>query len=351
MPPRVESARPADRGRAALGTRGRLTVVLAVVGVCLLVVEGASRALGLHRPVLYEVTAYGYRVQPGQDLVRFGNRVFYNRQGLRSETIADRPAPVVARILCLGDSITNGGTSTAQHDTYPYMLERQLRAHGLKAEVLNASAGGWAIENEEGWLRANTAMGASIVILEVASHDLFQPAAAGAIVGRHPSFPDRPPALASEQLWVRYLLPRLSTVRTEDPGVTLTGRAWADVQRVLASIGRIEAMVREGGGRLMILRVRQPSTFERPDALSQRADDALAAWVAGRDVPIADPSPLVEARGGAAVFRDGLHPNPAGNAVLAEVLLPIVVRMLDASGTGRGNGAAQGDVSSRRPGG
>lgn len=314
--------------------RRRLAILAAVIAGSLVVVEGTGRALGLHRPLLYEVTSYGYRVAPDQDLRRFGNRIFYNRQGLRSEPMAERPQPDVARILCIGDSITNGGTPIDQRDTYPYLLEQRLRTLGITAEVLNGSAAGWALENEEGWLRASTPMGARVVILEVATHDLFQPRANGAIVGTHPSFPDSPPSFASQELWTRYVLPRLVPAGSEDPGVTLVGRTWADAQRSLAAIAQIEAIVREGGGRLLILRVRQPRMLELSDALSTKADDALRIWADSRQVPLIEPAELVEARGGGALFRDGLHPSSAGNAALADAALPIVIRALESPAGG-----------------
>ena len=108
----------------------------------LVVAEIACRAYGLHTPVLYEATPYGYRVRPNQDLRRFGNRVFYNAQGLRSEPAEPMPSAGVERVLCIGDSVTFGGTQTDQQDTYPYQLQGALRRRGLSAEVLNASAGG-----------------------------------------------------------------------------------------------------------------------------------------------------------------------------------------------------------------
>src|SRR5262249_58482770 len=97
--------------------------------------EAVARAFGLHTPVLYERMTYGYRVRASQDIQRFGHRVFYNSYGLRSEPMTPSPAAGVTRILCLGDSITNGGTSTDQSETYPYLLERYLRDRGVDTEA------------------------------------------------------------------------------------------------------------------------------------------------------------------------------------------------------------------------
>lgn len=167
-----------------------LLVTVLVIGLFLML-EIAARLCGLGRPLLYEKTSYGYRVVPGQSLNRFGNRIYYNEQGLRSEMIAPRPPPHTLRILCVGDSITFGSTATDQQLTYPYLLRQALsvRDRQQSFEVLNASAGGWALENEEGWLAENGVLGSHVVVLQVATHDLFQEKAGSDVVGRDPSFP------------------------------------------------------------------------------------------------------------------------------------------------------------------
>ena len=84
----------------------RLALVGMVVGlICL---ELGLRAYGFGKPLLYEATSYGYRVKPSQHLMRFGNELSYNRQGMRSPEITAQPAPGVLRVLCIGDSITFG---------------------------------------------------------------------------------------------------------------------------------------------------------------------------------------------------------------------------------------------------
>src|SRR5215470_15025959 len=63
-------------------------LVIASVAVLLLVAELLARSAGLHTPVLYQRTSYGYRVAPDQSLDRFGKAVAYNAQGLRSAPLA-----------------------------------------------------------------------------------------------------------------------------------------------------------------------------------------------------------------------------------------------------------------------
>jgi len=41
-------------------------------------------------------------------------------------------------------------------------------------------------------------------------------------------------------------------------------------------------------------------------------------------LPVVDPSPALQAAGGAELFFDDVHLKPAGHAVVAEVLAPVV---------------------------
>jgi hypothetical protein len=50
----------------------------------------------------------------------------------------------MARVLVLGDSVANGGAQVNDEDTWPLLLGKQLNM-----QVLNASAGGWALANEK----------------------------------------------------------------------------------------------------------------------------------------------------------------------------------------------------------
>jgi lysophospholipase L1-like esterase len=288
----------------------------------LVVLEAAARLAGFGATLAYETTAYGYRVKPNQAITRMGNAIYYNDLGLRNATVAALPAEGVTRILCIGDSITYGGTQADQEQTYPYQLQKLLATAppGINAEVLNASAGGWATENEEGWLEAHGVFGAQWVILQVATHDLFQPRSGAGIVGNHPSFPSGQPWFALQEVVTRYAIPMVGRL-AHDPGVEIQFRSADDVRRVLSSINRIEAMVRRSNARLAVLLVEQPKGIEPTDPLTVRAKAQLSQQLTKLEVPLIRPSQDVEQAGGVRLFRDGLHPNAEGNRVLARALL------------------------------
>lgn len=289
----------------------------------LIVAELVGRAVGLHEPIVFERTHYGYRAVPGQSLNRFGNRIDYDARGLRSEPTPARPGPGVLRVLCLGDSVTNGGAVTDQQATMPYRLQAFLHSNGQRAEVLNASAPGWAIANELGWLKAHGTQGGHFVVLTLSTHDLFQAMASSDVVGRHPSFPERRPHFAIEESVRRYLLPWLSvSFSSEDPGVADTSaseRAASDNRRLIAAI---EEVVRAQGGQLVIVYLDETAAPWDGEAkpLAEREKAALFSMLEADNVAVLTLDYSHPGRERFRLFRDGVHPNNVGNQAIAEVV-------------------------------
>ncbi|MBC8008098.1 MAG: SGNH/GDSL hydrolase family protein [Prolixibacteraceae bacterium] len=304
---------------------GRRTLALGCMLIALLVTcELAGRAFGLHTPVLYETTAYGYRVRPNQDILRFGNRYFSNEFGMRSESITRLPSPGVLRVLILGDSITNGGAITDQMDTYPQYLQRQLLSGERKAEVLNASAPGWAIANEAGWLRTNGTFGAQVVLLTIGTSDLFQDVAEAEIVDRHPSFPSQAPVLALEELWQRYVMPRLLRKSFADPGAGEMVGSPSMPGKAVAQVLSITELVRGNGAVPVVLYVERPGQLKRSDREAAEAMSLLFVALQQHRISYRSTREVVEQAGGASLFRDGLHPNAVGNRLVAQAALELL---------------------------
>jgi lysophospholipase L1-like esterase len=286
--------------------------------------ELGCRALGLHTPVLYETTTYGYRVQPDQDIRRFGHHIFYNSFGMRSQPTTAMPAAGIVRVLCVGDSVTNGGSTTDQVDTYPYVLADMLRAMGRRSEVLNASAPGWATANEAGWLREHGTYGSRVVILTISTHDLFQPAEGPETVGSTPSFPGHAPHLGLEDFFTHYFLPWLTKRTFADPGVDMGAEKLIPVEAAVENILFAAETAKRQGATPFLLFVEQPAELERADPQVAHAKIYLFETLQARRIGFASTRKAMSESGPTPLFRDGLHPNVAGNRVVAQVALQMI---------------------------
>jgi lysophospholipase L1-like esterase len=302
----------------------RAAIVLLCAAILLVCVEAGLRwRFGLGRPLLiYLDESYGYAYRPAQDLKRFGNRVYYNHEGLRSEELQPIPGGVHERILCVGDSITNGGTVIDQNETYPYILQRQLLKSGLRVQVLNASAGGWAMENELNYLQAKGLYQSRIVILEIASHDLYQKKSTKNDVADNPNFPTTPPLSATSELLARYLLPRIvnySKLFWREYSDPMTK---AEYQECRSLLGRMVSLVRHQNAAAIVMLIP-----DRDEAISSSyKQDHISDLRSVCQLPSCR---FIEAldrfhgpiRSGAALYRDEVHPNQAGNQVMANTAL------------------------------
>ena len=77
-----------------------------------------------------------------------------NSTGLRNDREFARPKPPgVFRVLCLGDSHTQGYEVRQEH-TFAAVLERFLIAHGLRAEVINAGVSGFGTAEQVAYLES-----------------------------------------------------------------------------------------------------------------------------------------------------------------------------------------------------
>lgn len=114
-------------------------------------------------------------------------------------------------VLSQRDSVLNGGSFTDQRNIITELLKANLTNAGTSVEVLNASAGSWAIENRIAYVRAFGTFDSDAIVLQVGTSDLIQPTSTGVVVGNL-DFPDRPALLAIQEGWIRYIQPRLKGV-------------------------------------------------------------------------------------------------------------------------------------------
>jgi lysophospholipase L1-like esterase len=300
----------------------RKRVVLAI-GI-LLALAGATefslRALcGLGSPALIlRDPASGYEFRPNQHLRRFGRHIEYNSEGLRSEPLRTITAGSV-RILCLGDSVTNGGAQTEQQATFPYQLEAELANSGMSVQTLNASAGGWASANEAGFLRKHGIFGAKQVVWELGTHDLFGGHALPA--PSDPNFPEHAPFSATTELWSRYLWPRLVGNLKDDSPLPVSSNTEVERVACLRLLSSTVAFVQSSGARLVFLLMPEVRDFQEPGFAAVAKSDFLSeARRLGISVISPYPELLSSRKAGQNPFRDQIHPNPLGNRIVAKTV-------------------------------
>ncbi|MCS6813919.1 MAG: SGNH/GDSL hydrolase family protein [Cyanobacteria bacterium] len=315
---------------------------LPILGLILLaIVELVLRiSCGLGNPPLLQADIYtGYRFQPNQSLVRFGKRIRYNQYSQRSDPIAVPKPPTIWRILMIGDSVLNGGNPIDQSDTITELLRAMIQATNQPAEVLNASAGSWGIGNGLGYLQLFGTLDSDIVVLQIGAHDLYQPTSTSEKLGRDPNFPNRRPWLALQEVWSRYLWPRLALLlpsvqfRVDSPTVstsnTTTPEMVAQSNRQLLKTE--VALIRQHHRPVYILFVPGfPQVYPPYAPVPYKAEFMQLAQ--SLQVPVLDlhqqwltlPASTVMT-----YFRDELHFTVAGNHAIATALFQLFCQQED----------------------
>lgn len=152
-----------------------------------------------------------YLFKPNQDCVRFGNKIQYNNKSMRMGfDIKDGCRDSLIRVIVCGDSVVNGGTLTDQKDVATTIVQSLYPTN--EVQVLNVSAGSWGPGNLAAYFRKYGSFDATDLIIEVDSHDLWEDdplESKGRLVGVAPDYPKKNPALATQELLSRYLLPRI----------------------------------------------------------------------------------------------------------------------------------------------
>ena len=287
--------------------------------------------LGLGDPELFQKDdEIGYLVRADQNVKRFGNTIRINRYHQRSDDCGQLPAEGATRILVLGDSISHGGSSFSQEETYPELLKGELAKRlKRKVEVLNASAGSWGIGNELAYLKKFRTFGSHLVVLQTSSHDLIQAKSSSDAVGRNPSTPDSRPLCAITELFGRYLWPRTfgQSYRAPQP----TQDKQARFEQNMVDLRELVSLARAGGADILVLHVPdmreiiKGQDFKKYDTWHK----AFLAVCRDEKVPVLDLVTAWRSRGdGPMLYADTMHPNADGNRVIVDALATKIVTRL-----------------------
>jgi lysophospholipase L1-like esterase len=281
---------------------------------------------GFRNPVLIMADPEtGYRFQPNQAVTRFGHPIAYNDYSQRSDPVQQPKPPETLRILMTGDSVLNGGTVMGQDQIISEQLETQLQSAGVKAEVLNASAGSWGIGNQWGYLQQFGVFDSDLLIVQIGSHDLFQPTSGGDRVGVDVNYPDRKPRLALQEAWQRYAYPAIAKrwglpLSYEIPPTTTDLTTQWEQNR--AMLGEIIAWSRSQNIPLWVLFT--PNRIELlPEPLPPLYKAEFFRYLYAENIPVLDLHlawQLVPPSTVATYYRDSVHLTPAGNEAIATLI-------------------------------
>jgi hypothetical protein len=298
------------------------SVFRAIIALILLVgiIEAVLRiGLGLGNPVLITPdVACSYILKPDQDVRRFFARTHTNHYGMRSDEVPSMHEAGVLRLMFVGDSITYGTSRVDQDQLFTESIHRDLPAIVHRpVEVLNASAGAWAPDNELSYIRSRGIFQSDIVLLVLNDGDLTQPRNTITAVGD--DLPQKRPATAIGELFTRYIKPRIGHfLGRSDAGDRIVANSDDVIRRNLEDLDSFDELVKSQGARLIMVYI--PFRRDIP-ARSQLSLLTLTAWCDARHVGMFD---LTSAEAVYSVkeitLDNGIHLNARGHGVIAQQL-------------------------------
>ena len=162
-------------------------LTLATLALCFGVGEIAARLLLPPHPLYLDPQplhdpdpSLRWVLRPSQTGFTQDRRMHVNAAGLRdAEELPARKPTGEARVLVLGDSFSFGN-GVGDGDTYAEVLERELRARGFPARVLNAGVQGYDVHQESDWLRERgLALEPDAIVVGLYENDLVRRKEAG----------------------------------------------------------------------------------------------------------------------------------------------------------------------------
>ncbi len=287
--------------------------------------------LGLGDPALLEPhPTIEYLYRPDQRVKRFGNLFMTNRYGMRSDDFPPRKQSASEfRVLIIGDSVVNGGTLTDQSQLATEILKRKL-SDALHRPVIvgNVSAGSWGPPNELAWLQQFGTVSADVVVFVFSSSDWID---APTFAPLNPiEQPTEKPISALWEGFTRYL-PRYSPFHKEtmeQPATDDEAYNDRDAEVSLAAISAALGFTRARSAATAVVLHWTQEELRRGHPL--RGHDEIARVVGIAEVPMTDDADGMKRllASGQMPYRDDIHPNAAGQTVLAEVLTQTVINLM-----------------------
>lgn len=273
--------------------------------------------LGLGNPILIQPdAACSYILKPDQDVRRFFCRTHVNHYGMRSDEVAATHKPGTLRLLFVGDSITYGTTRVDQNEIFSEVLHHELPSIVHRpVEVLNASAGAWAPDNELSYIRTRGIFQSDLVLLVLNDGDLTQPRSTITDIGDN--LPRKRPATAIGELYARYIRPRITHSFNQDAGDKIAGNAEEVMRRNLTNLDAFDEFVNSHGARFILVYI--PFRKDIPQASNDSAN-ALYSWSRSHHITMFDLTSAEAPHPPNEITFDGIHLNAKGHLIVARAI-------------------------------
>jgi hypothetical protein len=311
---------------------GRLAIATLVLFVILAALELFCRFyLGLGDPPLSRFDPQMEYVFVGPRVYhRFGNTIEYNRFGMRTHDFAPiRKDPREIRVMFCGDSVVNGGSLTDQKDLATMRIERRLSEQFKRpAVVMNVSAGSWGPPNYWAFVHRYGIFESNLLVIVVSSHDASDSPTFDPVVGTE-NYPDKTPTFALSEAVMRYLpryLPHFGSSAEAPPPVQSQG----EHDTAMAAFHDLIAYAQERHVPVIVAQHLEQGEYGKPESPGHAAFRKAAEEMHVPLVQIGDAMGAARAAG-KDVYRDAIHPNSNGQAIMADVIYPEIEKVLNQS--------------------
>lgn len=188
---------------------GAVTVVLFLLEIVLKFGVGLGE-----KPLYYENSNFEYAPQPNQNVSRFHNQYITNSYGMRSAEINKKDKK---RILLFGDSVLNGGSDIDQTNVLNVVLDKMIKdSISDDISVYAISAGSWGVDNAYQFLLNEIDFKVDVIGLVLSSHDYIDNMHHQKVVGVQPAWPNEKPLLATTDLIMNGILPKIYNLLGND---------------------------------------------------------------------------------------------------------------------------------------
>jgi hypothetical protein len=290
-------------------------------------------------PLLQADPQIEYLFQPSHTYHRFGNLIHYNAYSMRSDDFPPHKIdPRELRVMVIGDSVINGGTTCDQSKLATSILQRQLIENLHRPVVVgNMSAGSWGPPNQVAYVKRYGLFDADIVVLVVSSHDIVDVPTFEPLVGVNLDFPNHTPPSALWEGITRYIpkvwwrLTHKQALQQASMAIPTTMSTEA-IEQCSQAIQQIISIARENGAKVIVaqhLEIGELNGHELPGHGLVRE----VATSMGIEPLQMGPAFQESVKEGVNPYETYIHPSPEGQAVIAKVLLPEIEKIVASGAT------------------